>query len=98
MLIGMDCLVGTKQLVLVSQYLMQSLRRSSKVQIWKPHFKIWLKPGGEDRLRAFRVSLMLAVIEDAEPKQMRCLSSFERYKAALARQRRALKRVKWNNG
>ena len=47
MLIGMDCLVGTKQLVLVSQYLMQSLRRSSKVQIWKPHFKIWLKPGAD---------------------------------------------------
>ena len=53
----------------------------------------------QDRLRALKVSLMLAVIEDVEPKQMRYLSSLERCeKATLARQRRALKRVKRNNG
>lgn len=53
----------------------------------------------QDRLRALKLGLILAVIEDAEPKQMRYLSSLEWYeKAALSRQRRALKRVKRNNG
>lgn len=42
---------------------------------------------------------MLAVIEGAEPKQMRYLSSLERYeKAALSRQRRGLKHLKRNAG
>ncbi|MEY9590253.1 hypothetical protein ABIA06_002544 [Bradyrhizobium yuanmingense] len=46
-----------------------------------------------------RLGLILAVIESAEPKQMRLLSSLERYeKAALSRQRRGLKRMKWSNG
>lgn len=49
----------------------------------------------QDRLRALRLGLILAVIEGAEPKQLRYLSSLERYeKTALSRQRRALKRVK----
>lgn len=49
----------------------------------------------QDRLRALRLGLILDVIESAEPKRMRGLSSLERYeRAALSRQRRALKRVK----
>lgn len=49
----------------------------------------------QDRLRALRLGLILAVVEGAEPKQMRFLSSLERYeKTALSRQRRGLKRVK----
>lgn len=52
-----------------------------------------------DRLRALRIDLILAIIENAEPKQMRYLSSLECYeKAALSRQRRALKHMKRNNG
>lgn len=51
--------------------------------------------GRQDRLRALRLGLILAVIEGAEPKQLRSLSGLERYeKTALSRQRRALKRVK----
>lgn len=51
-----------------------------------------------DRLRSLKLALILSVIEDAEPKQLRFLSSLERYeKAALSRQRRGLKRVKLNN-
>ncbi|PWE77581.1 hypothetical protein XF30_13345 [Bradyrhizobium sp. SUTN9-2] len=53
----------------------------------------------QERLRMLRLGLILAVIESAEPKQMRLLSSLERYeKAALSRQRRGLKRMKWSNG
>lgn len=53
----------------------------------------------QDRLRALRLILILAVIEGAEPKQMRYLSSLERYeKAALSRQRRGLKHLKRNAG
>jgi hypothetical protein len=53
----------------------------------------------QDRLRALRLILMLAVIEGAEPKQMRYLSSLELYeKAALSRQRRGLKPFKRNAG
>lgn len=52
----------------------------------------------QDRLRAVRIGLILAVIEDAESKQMRYLSSLERYeKAALSRQRRGLKCVRRSN-
>lgn len=51
----------------------------------------------QDRLRVLKLSLILAVIEGAEQKQMRYLSRLERYeKAALSRQRRGLKRVKRN--
>lgn len=51
----------------------------------------------QDHLRALRLVLILAVMERAEPKQMRYLSSLERYeKAALSRQRRGLKQVKRN--
>ncbi|MCK1703671.1 hypothetical protein IVA86_20255 [Bradyrhizobium sp. 146] len=43
----------------------------------------------QDRLRALRLILIFAVIEGAEPKQMRYFSILERYeKAALSRQRR----------
>jgi hypothetical protein len=53
----------------------------------------------QDRLRALRLILILAVIEGAEPKQMRHLSSLERYeRAALSRQRRGLKHLKRNAG
>lgn len=53
----------------------------------------------QDRLRALRLILILAVIEGAEPKQMRYLLSLERYeKAALSRQRRGLKHLKRNAG
>ena len=53
----------------------------------------------QDRLRAIRIGLILAVIEKAEPKQMKFLSRLERYeKAALSRQRRGLKRVKRDDG
>lgn len=49
----------------------------------------------QDRLRTLRLGLILAVMEGAEPMQMRLLSSLERYeKAALSRQRRGLKRMK----
>lgn len=52
----------------------------------------------QDRLRALRLGLILAVIEGAEAKQLRYLSNLERYeKAALSWQRRALKRVRRNN-
>jgi len=52
----------------------------------------------QDRLRALRLSLILTVVESAEPKQMKFLSSLERYeKAALSRQRRGLKRLKRHN-
>ncbi|WP_246790881.1 hypothetical protein [Bradyrhizobium sp. IAR9] len=52
----------------------------------------------QDRLRAVRIGLILAVIERAEPEQMRDVSSLERYeKAALSRQRR-IKRLKRNSG
>lgn len=40
--IGMAYLVGKNPLVLAS---MQSLRKTSKVRIWKSHFKIWFKLG-----------------------------------------------------
>lgn len=53
----------------------------------------------QDRLRALRLGLISAVIERAEPTQMRCLSSLERYeKATLLRQRRGLKHLKRNPG
>lgn len=53
----------------------------------------------QDRLRALRLILILAVIEGAELKQMRYLSSLERYeRAALSRQRRGLKHLKRNAG
>ena len=53
----------------------------------------------QDHLRTLRLGLILAVIEGAEPKQMRLLSSLERYeKAALSRLQRGLKRMKRNNG
>ncbi|OSI73105.1 hypothetical protein BSZ21_06770 [Bradyrhizobium canariense] len=52
----------------------------------------------QDRLRALRLILILAMIEGAEPKR-RYLSSLERYaKAALSRQRRGLKHLKRNAG
>lgn len=52
----------------------------------------------QERLRILRLGLILAVIESAEPQQMRLLSSLERYeKAALSRQRRGLKRMKRSN-
>ncbi|MDF0583788.1 hypothetical protein [Bradyrhizobium yuanmingense] len=51
----------------------------------------------QDRLRALRLSLISVVIEGADTKQIRLLSSLERYeKAALSRQRRGLKRMKLN--
>ncbi|MBP0115733.1 hypothetical protein [Bradyrhizobium vignae] len=53
----------------------------------------------QDCLRAIRLDLILAVIEGAEPKQMRLLHGLERYeKVALSRQRRGLKRMRRNNG
>lgn len=53
----------------------------------------------QDRLRALRLILILAVIEGAELKQMRYLSSLERYeRAALSRQRRGVKHLKRNAG
>lgn len=53
----------------------------------------------QNRLRALKRGLILAVIEAAEPKQMKVLARLERYeKAALSRQRRGLIRVKGNNG
>ncbi len=52
----------------------------------------------QNRLRAFKLALILAVIEGAA-LQMKVLARLERYeKAALSRQRRGLKRVKGNNG
>lgn len=48
----------------------------------------------QDRLRAIRLGLILSLMDDAEPKQLKFLSSLERYeKAALSRQRRGFKRV-----
>ncbi|RXH01594.1 hypothetical protein [Bradyrhizobium vignae] len=53
----------------------------------------------QDRLRAIQLDLILAVIEGAEPRQMRLLHGLERYeKAALLRQRRGFKHMKRNNG
>lgn len=53
----------------------------------------------QDRLRALRLHLIMAVIEGADRRQIRELSGLERYeKAAVSRQRRGLKRVRACNG